>query len=247
MLPLNRKEKLDDVKRYPFPYRFAKPAMFSKPRKRLSPRQIYVAAFLFLCLFFWIISRRGSGRNNHFRSPYAVASRHMDDTLPIVDITIQECTRWRWFEKRSKCTALLESGWEISGGDLLLDTGKTRLHLFIKRQRLDGPTPVLTELRISRERPNDDEAWQSRPGGIWMKRRAVRNIKDAITAVDFIHGEDIRELRRGRQFAPGGRLLFGQHINLSFRVGLPPKREFPVLKVAGGKPYKVLQVAGIHS
>lgn len=220
--------------------------MFSKPRKRFSPRRIHVIGVLVLCLFLWVISRRGSDRENRHRSPYAVASQHMNDTLPVVDVTIQECTRWRWFEKRSKCTGLLESGWEISGGDLLLNTGKTRLHLFIRRRLSDGLTPVITELRISRERPDGDEAWQSRPGGIWIKRRTVRNIKDAVTAVDFIHGEGIRELRRGRQFVPGGYLLLGQHINLSFRVGLSPEREFPVLKVTGDKPYKVLQIAGIH-
>ena len=65
-----------------------------------------------------------------------------------------------------------------------------------------------------------------------------------MTAIDFIHGKDIRELRRGRQFVSGGRLLLGQHINLSYRIGLAPPREFPVLKVRAGKPYKVLQVAG---
>jgi hypothetical protein len=218
--------------------------MFFKPRKRFSPRRVHVIGFLVLCLFLWMISHRGGDRENRLRSPYAAASQRMGDALPIVDVTIQECTRWRWFEKRSKCTALLESGWEISGGDLL-DTGKSRLHLFIKRQLPDGPTAVITDLRISRERPNGDEAWQGRPGGIWVKRRAVRNIKDAVTAIDFVHGEGIRELRRGRQFASGGYLLLGQHINLSFRVGLAPKREFPVLKVIGDKPYKVLQIAGI--
>ena len=95
---------------------------------------------------------------------------------------------------------------------------------------------------ISENRPN--KTWEDRPGGIWIERKVVMDIREAVTAVDFIHGKDMRELRRGRQFVRGGCLLLGQQINLSYRIGLAPPRDFPVLKVRSGKPYKVLQVAG---
>jgi hypothetical protein len=219
--------------------------MFHVPRRRVSLRQIYVAGLLLLSLLLWLIFRGGDERGRHYRSPYALASQHLDDTLPIVDVTIRECTRWRWFESRSECMNLLKNGWEISGGDLLLDTGKHRLHLFIKRDvQQAGSSGVITDIRISRERPDEDEAWEAREGGIWLTRKIINNIKQAVTAIDFIHGKGLRELRRGRQFARGGQLLMGQDINLSFRVGLPPPREFPRLKVNQAKPYKVLQVAG---
>jgi hypothetical protein len=219
--------------------------MFYKPRRRLSPRQVYVGGFLILSFLFWLIFRKGD-RANLYKSPYAIASKPINDTLPIVDVTIQECTRWRWFEKRSKCMALLKGGWEISGGDLLLDTGSNRAHLFVKRQLQGERFPVITDLRISRNPPAAANTWESRPGGIWIQRRADVEKKDAVTAIDFIHGKDIRELRRGRQYVRGGRLLLGQYINLSYRIGLPPPREFPVLKVKDMKPYKVLQVAGTN-
>lgn len=244
MLPLHRKEKLDDVKQSSFPYRFVRPAMFSKPRRRLTPRQIYIGGFLILSFLLWLIFR-GGDRGNRYKSPYAVASQRANETSPIVDITIQDCTRWRWFEKRSKCTTLLKEGWEISGGDLLLDTGKNRVHLFVKHQTPGEQNPVITQVSISRNRPGT--AWEGRPGGIWVQRQVVANIKDAVTEIDFIHGKNIRELRRGRQFASGGYLLLGQYINLSYGIGLPPPREFPILKVADTKPYKVLQVAGTNS
>src|SRR5215471_10659995 len=103
MLPLYRKEKLDDIKQNSFPYRFVKPAMFSKTRRRVTPRQIHIGGLLILTFLFWLV-RRGGGRVSRYKSPYAIASNHTDEILPLVDVTIQECTRWRWFEKRSKCT-----------------------------------------------------------------------------------------------------------------------------------------------
>jgi hypothetical protein len=241
MLPFHRKEKLDKVKQYPFPYRFVKPAMFVRTRRRFTFRQIHISGFFIIAFLLWLMFR-GGDRASRNKSPYAIASKHTDDTLPIVDVTIQECTRWRWFEKRSKCTALLNDGWEISGGDLLLNMGSNRVHLFIKRHTLGERKPPVTQLRVSKNRLN--KAWESRPGGIWIQRSVVIDIKEAITSIDFIHGKDIRELRRGRQFVPGGPLILGEYINLSYRMGLPPPREFPILKVKAGKPYKVLQVAG---
>ena len=249
MLPFHRKEKLDDVKPHSFPYRFPRPAMFSNHRRRFSPRKIHIVGFIILFLIVWLLLRRGE-RPHRYKSPYAVGSRYIgtEDVRPIVDITIQECTRWRWFEKQSKCTALLRNGWEISGGDLLLDEGKHRVHLFVKRisRQDEQRTPVVTDIQISWERPAVGSSWESRPGGIWINRGFIQDIKEAVTAVDFIHGRGIREIRRGRQFVQGGYLHLGQGINLSFRVGLPPAREFPKLKVTNLNTFKVLQVAGIE-
>jgi hypothetical protein len=139
----------------------------------------------------------------------------------------------------------LKSGWEVSGGDLLLDKGSNRVHLFVKREAVGGGNPAITELQISNDHPKQHGTWESRPGGIWMIRRTVTDVQEAVTAIDFIHGKDIRELRRGRQFAEGGRLLLGKDINLSYRKGKPPPRQFPRLKIMETKPYKVLQVAGM--
>ena len=246
MLPIHRKEKRD-IKKNSFAYKFVRPAMFAKPRRRLSPRQMQVGGFILVSFLLWFIVFRGGDSGNRYKSSYALASQRLSDNLPIVDITIQECTRWRLFEQRSKCRELLRHGWEISGGDLLLDTGKNRVHLFIKREIESPPMDALVDLRISRTRPGTpNDGWETRPGGIWIKRARVTNVNHAVTAVDFIHGKDVRELRRGRQFALGGPLLLKrQHINLSYRIGLSPPREFPILKVSMRKPYKVLQIAGI--
>ena len=245
MLPLHRKEKLDDVRQNSFPYRFAKPAMFTNKRARFSPRQINIGGFILIFFLLWLIFHGGEKGSRH-KSPYAVNSHYLGDgdVLPIVDITIEECTRWRWFESRSKCTRLLKEGWEVSGGDLFLGNGNNWAHLFVKREALGSGNPAITELQISKEHPKQHGTWEARPGGIWMIRRTVSSVQEAVTAIDFIHGKDIRELRRGRLFAEGGTLLLGSDINLSFRKGQAPPRKFPRLKITETKPYKVLQVAG---
>jgi hypothetical protein len=219
-----------------------------RSRSRFAPRQIHVGGFVLVTFLLWLLLRGGERVSRH-KSPYAASSRYIgsDDVLPIVDVTIQECTRWRWFEKRSRCTALLDQGWQVSGGDLLLDKGKHRVHLFVKRQSFAELRMAVTDIRVAQRPPSEDESWEARPGGIWINRRMVTTLRDAVTAVDYIHGRRIRELRRGRQFALGGPLLLGQEINLSFRKGKPPPREMPILKVKDGRPYKVLQVAGIAS
>src|ERR1700737_48675 len=137
MLPLHRKEKMDDVKQNSFPYRFAKPAMFTRARSRLTPRQVQVGGFLVLLLFLWLILRGGERVSRH-KSPYAASSHYIgpNDNLPIVDFTIQECTKWRWFQSRSKCTSLVKDGWEVSGGALLLAPEKKRDHLSLNPKPL---------------------------------------------------------------------------------------------------------------
>jgi hypothetical protein len=246
MLPLHRKEKLDDAKQNSFPYRFAKPAMFNaRQRARFAPRQIHIAGFILASFLLWLIFH-GGDKATRYKSPYAVNSRYMgpDDVVPILDVTIQECTRWRWFETRSKCAKLLREGWTVSGGDLLLDTGKHRTHLFIKRAVPGKTNPVITDIQVSKEHPSKQGSWEARPGGIWITRRLVSDVHEAVTAIDFVHGSNVRELRRGRNFAKGGYLLLGKDINLSFRTGRPGAREYPRLKIVDTKPYKVLQVAG---
>jgi len=246
MLHLHKKEKVEDANPNAFPYRFPKPAMFlSRTRSRLSRRQIQVGVFILVSLLLWLIFRSGE-RINRYRSPYAASSYYIsdDDVSPVIDITIEECTRWKWFEKRSKCFKMLEEGWEVAAGDLLLDTGKYRTHLFIKRGPLSGPSPSIVDIQIGDKHPQEPGMWEARPGGIWISRRPVNTIQDAITAVDFIHGRNIRELRRGREFVRGGRLRLGQDINLSYRRGFPPPREIPPLRISNTKPFKLLQVAG---
>jgi len=247
MLPLHKKQKLEDVDRNSFPYKFVKPTMFVNRRARFSQHQIRGGGLLTLLFFLWLIFR-GGNRVARYKSPYAVNSHYLgnQDFLPIVDITIEECTRWTWFQSRSICTKMLEEGWEISGGDVLLDLGKNRVHLFVNRQPMKADTIAITDIQIAPTAPKQQGNWEPRPGGIWISRRTTSRIKDAITAVDFVHGKTVRELRRGRQFAEGGPLLLGQEVNLSYRKGVPPAREIPVLKISN-QPYKVLQVAGTIS
>lgn len=127
---------------------------------------------------------------------------------------------------------------------MLLDKASKRVHLFVKREELGRKTKVITDLRVAREKPIEEGDWEYRTAGIWIKRGIVRNVKDAVTAIDFIHGAGVQELRRGRQFVKGGPLLLGKDINLSYRLGPSPPRVYPRLKATDNEAYKVLQVAG---
>ena len=188
MLPLHRKKKLDDVELNSFPYRFARPVMISRTRRRLNPRKIHVGGFLIVSFVLWLIFRSGDFQGR-YKSPYALASQHTNDTRPIVDIRIQECTRWSWFESKSKCMALLKEGWEISGGDLLLDTGKNRLHLFVKRHPQGKRDPVITKLRVSQKRPG--MKWEGRQGGLWRPSISFTGkTYESFGEADSLHQED---------------------------------------------------------
>lgn len=129
----------------------------------------------------------------------------------------------------------------------MLRKEKQWVHLFLKRAAAGQRAPVITDVRISRDHPNDGRKWEARPAGIWISHNVVRNIQDAVTAIDFIHGKDVTELRRGRHFVPGGYLHLGEAINLSIRIGHSPPREIPPLKAFSEQSYKILQVAGVDS
>jgi len=256
MLPMHRKEKVEDDDRNSnnsnshyttfLPAKIYYHSLSSRLQSRLTRRQIHIIGILIASLFIWLLFFRSNGRINHHRSPYAATSHYLGPkgTRPIVDVTIEQCTRWTLFQKRSKCTNLIENGWQVSGGDLLLDKASKRVHLFVKREELGRKTKVITDLRVAREKPIEEGDWEYRTAGIWIKRGIVRNVKDAVTAIDFIHGAGVQELRRGRQFVKGGPLLLGKDINLSYRLGPSPPRVYPRLKATDNEAYKVLQVAG---
>lgn len=97
------------------------------------------------------------------------------------------------------------------------------------------------------------ERWESRPGGIWLKRASKRHASDsqkAVTAVDVLFGPDAVEPRPGWQ-------LIKEHIRLrnpvdteqarlTVRHGPPVPPEKPKLHVRKDGKFKILQVADLH-
>jgi len=118
---------------------------------------------------------------------------------------------------------------------------------------------VIVDVRVGRldpvtsEKDQGAERWESRPGGIWLKRSAARHASDfqkTITAVDVLFGADAEEPRPGWEIRDQALLLSNpgdnQEARLSIRRGSPPPIEAPVLRVNKDGKFKILQVSDLH-
>ncbi|KAL6715693.1 Phosphatase dcr2 [Lecanora helva] len=122
---------------------------------------------------------------------------------------------------------------------------KDRVILDVRTGSLD---PVVSEKNQAAER------WESRPGGIWLKRTAKHRESDnvnAITAVDVLFGSDAVEPRPGWELGSQPLLLpnagpENQETYLSIRRGHPKVKDTPTLHVNKDGKFKVIQVADLH-
>lgn len=117
---------------------------------------------------------------------------------------------------------------------------------------------VIVDVRISKTEPaavdlHGVEKWESRPGGIWLKRTAKRHASDsekAITAVDVLFGSDAVEPRPGWHLIQQPVLLgdpgYNEEVHLTVRRGTLIAVEKPVLHVHKDGKFKILQVSDLH-
>ena len=118
---------------------------------------------------------------------------------------------------------------------------------------------VIHDLRVGRfepdasEKPQGAEGWESRPGGIWIKRTSKRHGSDsakAITAVDVLFGSDAVEPRPGWHLIDKPLILSNPGDNeaahLTIRRGPPIHVEKSVLHVRKDGKFKILQVSDLH-
>jgi hypothetical protein len=84
--------------------------------------------------------------------------------------------------------------WYRYNTDLLLYTGQQSAWLFLKLanyQKLVAKDLVVTDIRVGEPSPNLDHSWESRPGGIWVRREEYSgNIDKAVTEVVVLFGVD---------------------------------------------------------
>ena len=147
--------------------------------------------------------------------------------------------------------------------DLYLSRGwLSHAYIHIERKReeeLADADRVIIDVRVGRldpatsEKDQGAERWESRPGGIWLKRTSKRHASDsvkAVTAVDVLFGADAVEPRLGWEIKDQPLLLPNsgdiQEARLSVRTGPPPKVERPVPRVGGNGKFKIMQVADLH-
>ena len=107
---------------------------------------------------------------------------------------------------------------------------------------------------VTSERNEGAERWESRSGGIWLKRTSKHRTSDsikAITAVDVLFGSDAVEARPGWEIISQALLLpntggDNQKAYLSVRRGAPVDIERPTPRVRKDGKFKILQVADLH-
>jgi hypothetical protein len=179
--------------------------------------------------------------------------------LVIIDVTLKTCSK---VNPLSSCQ-LDADQWHRVEKDLYLDRGwVTRAYVHIKRRREEDLTTddkVITDVRIGRLDPamgesgQAQEKWESRPGGIWLKRSAKRHdsdSKEVVTALDVLFGADAVEPRPGWEVKENALRLDKAgdqpEARLTIRKGQPHTIEKPVLRVKKNGRFKILQISDLH-
>jgi hypothetical protein len=179
--------------------------------------------------------------------------------LLITDITVKKCSA---LNPLSGCRMNPEE-WDRIDKDLYLNTGwVSGAYVHVKRRREEDLTPddhVVMDVKISRLNPGgtdygtQTERWESRPGGIWLKRSTKRSSPDshqAVTAIDVLFGADAADPRPGWKVKDTPILLEGPADDLmprlSVRQGPSPKVEKPTLRVKSQGRFKIMQASDLH-
>ena len=135
-------------------------------------------------------------------------------------------------------------------------------YVHVQRKKVDELLPndrVIMDIVIGRLDPSigkkgeEDEQWDSRPEGIWIKHSAKRHASDekmAVTGVDVLFGADAVDPRQGWEIKDGSLLLDssnGDHqARLSIRKGKHIEPTKPVPRIRENGKFKILQVADLH-
>jgi hypothetical protein len=180
--------------------------------------------------------------------------------LVITDLTVQQCSS---LNPLSKCM-LDQKKWHRVEKDLFLGAGWVKkAYVHIKRKREEELTvedKVIVDVRIGKldpatgEKAQASEKWESRPGGVWIKRSLKRHASDskkAVTAVDILFGADAVEPRPGWELVKNGALHLdsgkdSKDPRISIRRGLPVKHEKPIPKIRKDGKFKIMQISDLH-
>lgn len=179
--------------------------------------------------------------------------------LVITDITLASCSSLNLL---SSCK-LDAPKWHRIEKDLYLNKGwlnHAYVHIERKEEKeLVETDRVIFDVKVGRldpttsEKGQGAERWESRPGGIWLKRTAKRHASDstkAITAIDVLFGADAVEARPGWEILDQPILLSNpgdnQEARLTMRRGPPAPFERPKPRVRKDGRFKIMQVADLH-
>ncbi|CAK4031624.1 Phosphatase DCR2 [Lecanosticta acicola] len=200
-------------------------------------------------------------------SRYRVLPNSLHQALPshhagsvITDVTIAFCSS---VNPLSSCR-LDPNVWNRVEKDLYLGNGwlsSAYLHVQRKKEeQLTAKDKVVMGVKISRmdpsqgQREDDNEIWESRPGGIYISRSSKRHDSDsdrAVTAIDVLFGSDAVDPRLGWQLQQMPLLVDGgdamRSPRLSVRHGRPKTDTSPPTpRVRKDGKFKILQISDAH-
>lgn len=198
--------------------------------------------------------------------------------LVITDITAVQCNSINPF---SNCDLDPEI-WHRVDKELYL--GKAMFgsaYVYVRRKREEELTPddkVVMDVTVGRMDPGkagaadpatnskkgssnvhtghkeEEERWESRPLGLWVRRSAKRHASDdksAVTAVDVLFGDDAVEARDGWEIRGTPLLLAGSGSNnpaaqITIRRGAPKEPVKPQPRINENGKFKIVQLADLH-
>ncbi|KAL1900208.1 Phosphatase dcr2 [Sporothrix stenoceras] len=178
--------------------------------------------------------------------------------LVVTDIRITRCSSLNVF---SSCK-LDSDQWHRIEKDLYL--GKSMSHAFVHVQRkkeadLEPNDKVVLDVAVGRLDPGasvkgqEEERWDSRGSGLWVKRTEKKHVGDtnnAVTAIDVLFGDDAVEARDGwgikgtPLLLDGGSSIPAAHITV--RKGGVHDTTKPVPRIHDNGKFKIVQLADLH-
>ncbi|EOO02964.1 putative phosphatase dcr2 protein [Phaeoacremonium minimum UCRPA7] len=213
------------------------------------------AVFTFLVIFFLDRNFRVLPNSIHEHMPQHHAG------LIITDITIAKCSSLNVF---SSCKLDTDVWYRIEKDLYLGKSMVSGAYLHVQRKKeeeLTADDKVVMDVQVGRLDPGvgtkgeADERWESRPGGLWIKRSAKRHAsdsKEAVTAVDVLFGDDAVEAREGWDMPATGTALLidsGPKIpsaHITLRRGSQKEPTKPQPRINDNGKFKIMQVADLH-
>ncbi|TPX08748.1 uncharacterized protein E0L32_009810 [Thyridium curvatum] len=178
--------------------------------------------------------------------------------IVITDITITRCSGINPF---SSCK-LEGDSWHRIEKDLFLGKALTSTaYVHIQRKKEEELTPddkVVMDITVGRLDPGssvkgqEDERWEARPSGLWIKRSAKRHASDsksAVTGVDVLFGDDAVEARDGWNIVGVPLLLDSGSIpaaHITIRRGTQQPAQRPQPRIHDTGKFKIMQLADLH-
>ncbi|KAK1672818.1 calcineurin-like phosphoesterase [Colletotrichum godetiae] len=179
--------------------------------------------------------------------------------LIVTDITVTKCSSINVF---TSCN-LDTSKWHRIEKDLYLGKSwTTSAYVHVARKKEEELLPedkVVMDVSVGRLDPTtskkgeEDERWESRPYGLWVKRSSNQKDSDskkAVTGIDVLFGDDAVEARDGWQITGTPLLLpLNEEVpvtHITLRRGSQKEPHKPQPRIPENGRFKIMQLADLH-